>query len=352
MSRALSWTGETDPLCASLFWRVLLSAPCLLVASTALAQAQPSAGERVLAETLFREGRALLEDDKVPEACAKLAESNRLEPRLGTLLNLAICHEREGKTASAWAEYTDAATQAYQVGHAARERFATSKARELEGSLSQIIVSIEAPLDGLELRLDGQILGRPVWGMPLPVDPGQHRLVASARSYRSWAFDFSIAPGAEKRVLPIPALEPEPITEPDSAPITTATPASPAPPPSVPPPATPTPSTAHRIATFTTLGAGAALVVTGSVFGVRAFSKHASANEECDATTCTSAGLQLDAEARTAATVSTAAFALGLTGVGVGVYLLLTGQTPAATQTSALPLLSPNLAGAALRGSF
>ena len=71
---------------------------CLLAGRSAGAEPRDPAA----AEWLFREGRALMKKGDFAPACAKLAESQRLDPAVGTLMNLAECEERIGRTASAW----------------------------------------------------------------------------------------------------------------------------------------------------------------------------------------------------------------------------------------------------------
>src|SRR3954465_9465866 len=67
-----------------------------------------SGGNRAAAEALFNQGRDLMTAGKFVEACPKFEASQQLDPGLGTMLNLAECYEKTGRTASAWAEYREA----------------------------------------------------------------------------------------------------------------------------------------------------------------------------------------------------------------------------------------------------
>src|SRR6187549_3979092 len=82
-----------------------------LVASSARAQAASPADES-LAESQFNEGRKLMEGGRPKEACPKFESSQRLDPALGTLLNLADCYERIGLLASAQRRFLEAAQAA------------------------------------------------------------------------------------------------------------------------------------------------------------------------------------------------------------------------------------------------
>lgn len=159
------------------------------------------------AERLFREGRAAMLDGHFEEACAKLAESQHLDPRAGTLLNLAACHERQGKIATAWVEYGQARDLAEQVKQPERMRFAEERVAVLAPRVSWLRVDAT---DDIRVSLDGNSL--PKRNEEFPIDAGAH-VVNTDR--------IEIQEG-EHRVVslipPPPAPPPEPSSPPAFAP--------------------------------------------------------------------------------------------------------------------------------------
>jgi tetratricopeptide (TPR) repeat protein len=78
--------------------------------SPRLARADASLADKAAAQTLFDEGRKLMAKGMFADACPKLAESQKLDPGVGTQFNLSDCYEKMGQTASAWAGFLEAAS--------------------------------------------------------------------------------------------------------------------------------------------------------------------------------------------------------------------------------------------------
>jgi hypothetical protein len=194
----------------------LLPAPktgALLLLATLLvplsAQADRAA-DAARAEALFDDGRRLMIAHDYDSACPKLAESQRLDPAPGTLLNLAVCYERANKTATAWATYKSAALAAQRAGEADRATAASTKANDLEPRLSRITFTV-APVAGLEVRCDGQPVREPSWGVALPYDPGDHDVEAIAPGRRPWSLRLRVSGDGQTLAVKIPELAPLPV---------------------------------------------------------------------------------------------------------------------------------------------
>ncbi len=193
-----------DFICPAILLTLAISGSFISLSSRANADSRTA-----LAEKLFQDGRKLYTKGQFKEACPKFEESYRLDPGSGTLLNMAACHDKRGKTATAWSEYELARQKLEQAGDD-RLRFAQTESQRLEAILSYLTVDVprEAALEGLILRLDGTQLGEPLWGSRSPLDPGEHELTASAPGYQPWTMKVSIGAESDDVVVEIPRLSP------------------------------------------------------------------------------------------------------------------------------------------------
>jgi hypothetical protein len=307
----------------------------LLIAGITLlpiaAMAEPSAADKALAQSLFKDGRALMNAGKTAEACAKFSESDRLDPEIGTHLNLALCHEAQGKTASAWVEFGETADQADRIHDDERSKFAHQHAQDLEKKLSRVRLRVDQPAAGTTIAIDGAAIGQAGWASAVPLDPGAHELRVEAPGKKTWTKPFEVPATTE---LAVPALE-------DAA-VTTA------PPP--PPNDEPKSGSPLRLVGFITAGVGVAGIAVGSIFGVMTISANDKANTECTLAMgkCTQAGVDAGRNADTFATVSTIAFIAGGVLAAGGAVLILAGKPSKKTGARVVPLLG----GLQIMGSF
>lgn len=278
-----------------------IAALLVLAAAQPAARAQPT--DRPLAETLFDEGKRLMEQGHHAQACPKLAESQRLDPGGGTLVALALCHEAEGKTATAWEEFTEALALARRANRFDREQVATEHIAALQGKLARVVVHVPGAIaaePGLEILRDGVVLRRAAWGVATPVDPGEHVISARAPSKKPWKVTVR-AQAAQTQTVTIAALEAAPL------------------------PRDP-PSTA-RIAGYVVGGIGVVGIAVGAGFGASALSLGSDANDRCPDAACADPDAVHDSEmANRNANVANVAIGAGLGAVVVGVVLLVTSR--------------------------
>jgi serine/threonine-protein kinase len=284
-----------------------------------------------MAEALFQEGRKLVEQKRYAEACPKFAESQKLDPGIGTLLNLAACHELEGKTATAWTEFTQAVGMAERESRADAQEFAKSHLAALTPMLAKVVIAVpsESELPGLEVKLDRLALGKPAWGVAAPIDPGNHVVGASAAGRKAWTTQIVFAPG-EQKIVSVPLLEADAAAEArvasePSRDVRAATQNEPstALAPSVPAESTRAGQT-QRMAGLVVGSAGIVAAGAGIVWGLSAKSIYDDSSAFCDANGCDPPGLDLRSRAVARGHVATALFALGTAAAVGGAVLWLT----------------------------
>ncbi len=281
----------------------------MFVATVASAQSS-GASNRAAAEALFTEGRKLAAGGKYAEACPKFEASEQLDPGLGTLLNLAECYEKIGKTASAWAEYKEAIPLARSSGSKVRLDLATERATALESRLSMLTIRAMGGTEeatGLEIRRDGVPVQPAELGSPIPLDPGPHTIEAVAPGKQKWSSTVQLT-DASKLAVDVPSLTP---LAPGAA-----APAEAPQPIQAPPLDQGTHSNSgstQRTAAIVVGAAGVVGVGIGAVFGLGASSKWSDAKSNCTAYPygCSQSALDAKSSAQSKASVATVAFIVG-----------------------------------------
>jgi hypothetical protein len=316
--------------------------------STAEAQ---SAEAQAAAEALFREGRRLLDEGHVAQACRKFEASYQMDVALGTLLNLASCLEQEGRLASAWARFIEAETRSRRAGSPERERVAHARAAALESRLVRLRLIVPDPVDGMVVEVGDREFGPALWNTPIPIDPGEVTITATAPGYLRWTHSVPAQEEGSTVEVEVPALEPAPIEEEpveltpaaEPIPLVEAEPAE-------------SPRSARRIAGYTIGGVGvAALAVSlGLTRNARSLWKFA----DCVDGICMSAQDQADAEtARTRANVATGMVVTGGALVATAIIVLVTGrgddeEDDRVSRLRITPVADANGAGVSIGGSF
>ncbi len=299
--------------------------------------AHAQGADAATALTLFEEGKQLAAAGNFTEACPKLLASYNVVPKLGTLLNLADCYERAGKTASAWVRFTEAVTMAERAGQQERTDFARTHAEALAPKLSRLVITVSgASPDGLEVRRDGALVDAAVFGTPVPVDPGTHVLEARAPHKKTWTTKVEIAAAAtEPRAVAIPVLEADGATSATGGAAAAAAPAPGAAATTEGPDAPTDASTSssrgssQRTWAFVIGGLGGAGLVTSLVTGLVAKGQYARSNDPggCVNDACTQRGLDDRSSASTTAGASTGIFIGGALLLATGVVLYLTAPS-------------------------
>jgi tetratricopeptide (TPR) repeat protein len=304
----------------------------LVVALAGVAAADPAA----VAEQQFQRGRTLMKEHKYAEACAAFEQSQRLDPQLGTLFNVADCEVEIGKLASAWKIYRELAKN---DPNADRRTISSDLAKKLEKRMPKLLVTVPARPPGLVVSIDG-VDSTALVGVETPVDVGDHTIVATASGFRDRSETITAREGKIAKLQlalepkdagtppppPAPSPAPAPVVEP--APVVTATIRAP---------------DRRDLYGKVLMASGGTVTAAGLVIGVFAISKYHSA-QSC-------AGCDKLAESHSAVIlgdISTVIVAVGLAATGAGVYLWRSASSSAVIAPNA----GTDQAGVSIMGRF
>ncbi|HEX3478093.1 MAG TPA: hypothetical protein VHT91_23890 [Kofleriaceae bacterium] len=320
------------------------TAIALVAASSSLASAQSASA---LAEALFRQGRELMAAGKTADACNAFAESQKLDPAISTLLNVASCREKLGQFATAWGLFVDAARQTRSASDAATRQLhtvAAERASKLESRISKLTINVPqgSQVDGLEVLRDKERIDAPMWNRALPIDGGSYTITARAPGTTTWTTQITVAPEGDTRAVDIPELHALQRDMVQAQPTATgvAVRARPAPAPAASP---------SRVAPIAVSVGAVALLGGGLGFGVSAASTYNDAKAE---TTSQSRRDSLENSANGRRHVAMGLAVAGVAAAGVAVWLWVRhhGESSMAATTARHVVVSP--AGIAVVGGF
>ena len=314
------------------------------LASAGTARAQVSPSDAAIANTLFEDGRKLMHEKNFAEACPRLERSYKLDPAAGTLLNLAVCHEAIGRTASALNEFKDSLALARRENRPERVKFAQTHLDALKDRICSLTVRQAGQESGLEWKIDGVKVGTESLGLALPIDPGLHTVEAVAPGKKPWKTTVELRRDGETKSLEIPALAALPVE---------------APPPPIPPPRPIEKSRGPSPWAFVAGGFALAGFGTMALGGIESLSNWNTRKAACgiggDPNACSQAGIDADSAARTWAIIADIGLGVGAAATVTTIVILAVGRgksTEAPPRVSFSPTFSPTSAGFALRASF
>ena len=325
--------------------RVFTHAVLALALCAGPALAQKTAANARAAQLLFDEAKRAADAGDYATACPKFVRSHQLDPAGGTILHAADCHEHEGKLATAWAEYNEALSFAVKAKRADRETIARARIEALAPKLAMLHLQLPPAARtraGYTVWLDGTRLGdaKTVADVPVPVDAGTHVLEARAPSYLTATRNVAIADGQEQTVTFLP-LRPDPSAPKDLPPPVLGAPAR---------------GRTQRIAGLALTGVGAAGLVVGGIFGIRALTI-GDQQSRCTLgalhTGCPQSAVDGQNRARTSGTISTVGFVAGgvLAAGGLALYFSAPKAGPRRGAVRGMRVATAGL-GASVSGEF
>ncbi len=198
-------------------------APTSLVVFAVLVSSAPSSpataqSAPAQAEHLFREGKRLMSEGNIAQACSAFEASHAKDGAASTLLNLADCREKNHQYASAWGHFIDAARFTRgKPDQSPLHRTASDRAARIEERLSYLIINVpaDALIEGLTITLNGTPVDEAEWNRRFPVDGGDYKIEGKAPGHEPWSASAKVAAAKDTRSVTVPRFHPAASASPD-----------------------------------------------------------------------------------------------------------------------------------------
>jgi len=328
--------------------------------------------QRAGARALATEGAGAFNEGRFKDAVDLFGRAESLMHAPPHLLFLARSHTKLGQFVKAREAYLKIIKEQLPASSPQAFRDAQSAAGDEIKGVEPHIGALTIKVDGsdnakdLSVAVDGQPVSVVLLGVPQPMDPGTHRVTASATGWKATPVTVTLKDAergnASLKLEPDASTAVAPLATTPTGPVNTAA--------SAPLPGTTEPpsdsgassgSNGMRIGSYVALGVGVVGLGMGTVFGLSSKSKRSDANAAdakleptcpCSADDPAAKNVaSLDNSARSAMTLSIVGFAVGGVGIATGVTLfVLSGKH----QEKAAARIEPwvGLGSAGLRGAF
>ena len=182
---------------------LLLVLVSVLHASAALAGSEPTPSELSVARRLFDEGKAAEDAARWREAADKFRRATAIKDTPGMRFHLARCQEEQGQLVEALVEY-DRARELIDGGMRAAdvEKLLATARERVRAKVALLTLRLPTDVRNVSVELDGKALSASVLDVPMPINPGKHRLRAVSVGRTPFAQELALGTG-EVRELPI-----------------------------------------------------------------------------------------------------------------------------------------------------
>jgi hypothetical protein len=132
------------------------------------------------ARELFSQAEEDEDAGRWDEAASKLRRVLEVKRTAGVQYHIALCEEHTGALVAALEDYTIAEREAHDENAQDVLRLVGKRLADLNPRVPRVTLRVVPDTPTASLTLDGKPIARALWATSLPLDPGEHRIEATA----------------------------------------------------------------------------------------------------------------------------------------------------------------------------